>query len=66
MNKRNNAKPPLALPPMFPLPSVQDLVSRIRVLSDTADTCPDEQDTAREWMDDQDTALRTSWQPCRP
>jgi hypothetical protein len=58
MSKRNNATPPLALPPMIPLPSVHDLVSRIRVLGDTADACADEHDTAREWMDDQDTALR--------
>jgi hypothetical protein len=55
---RDNATPPPGLPPMIPLPSVHDLVRRIRVLSDTADACPDDA-SARDWMDDQDSALRS-------
>ena len=37
---------------------MHDLVSRIRVLSYAGDACPDEQDEARNWADDQNTALR--------
>lgn len=54
---RTRADTTFTLPPMIPLPSVHDLVRRIRVLNDTADVCEDD-DHARDWMDDQDLALR--------
>ena len=47
------------LPPMIPLPSVLDLVSRIRALSDAGeDGTRNGQLVVRDWLDDQEIALR--------